>query len=92
MGWLIFAAMLAYFIMAVVIARRYFLRRHGLSARSGDVGAVVAGMVGLLWPISLLLPGVRRPTLCSDHGHVLERNRIREEIRAVEALREAEGR
>ena len=65
MGRLIVAAVLAYFVSAMVIAKRYCLRRHGLSARSGDVGAFVAGMVGLCWPISL---------------------------RAVAALREAEGR
>jgi hypothetical protein len=43
--------------------------------------------LGVIWPIAVWLPAVRRPSPCRHHRHVLERERIRRELQTVELLR-----
>ena len=86
-GWFIAGLVLAYLIGLRVVARRYFARRHGVSLEIGERGTMGAVWLGVLWPIAAWLPAVRRPSPCRHHRHVLERERIRREIQAVELLR-----
>jgi hypothetical protein len=91
MGWLTAAIVVGYLIGLRLVARRYFLRRHGVTIQGGDQGALFAAMVGLFWPVTLLLAATREPAFC-DHGrHVLARGRIMEEIRQIEEIRRREG-
>jgi len=85
-GWFIAGLVLAYLIGLRVVARRYFARRHGVSLERGETGTIGAVWLGALWPIAAWLPAVRRPSPCRHHKHVLERERIRRELQAVELL------
>ena len=53
MGWFVAVVVIAYLAMAVFWSKRYYLRRHGVVASRGDVGATSAGLIGLLWPITI---------------------------------------
>jgi hypothetical protein len=90
MGWFIIITILIYIIMSSYTAKRYYLRRHGVTPQRGEPGTSTAGMIGLLWPITLFLESVREPTRCSHHRHVLERARIMEEIGVVDQQRNIE--
>ncbi len=80
-----------YLIAASFCAKWYFRRRHGVSAAKGEPGTLAAGFIGLLWPVSVFLPAVRHPRTCGHHRHVLEHERLMNEVRAVEQLKEQRG-
>ena len=90
MGWFVAGLVLVYLVGVRVVARRYFARRHGVSLERGEAGMTWAVWLGAVWPISAWLPTVRRPLLCSHHRHVLERERTRRELEAVELLKRQE--
>jgi hypothetical protein len=81
---------IVYLVGLRVVGRRYFARRHGLLWRRGDIGGMRAALVGMAWPVTVWLPTVRQPELCSHHNHVLQRNQLRAEIEMVEQLRRDE--
>lgn len=83
---------LIYLVAAIWLAKRYFWRRHGVAPLKGDAGTTTAGFIGLSWPVSIWFPQVRQPSPCGHHRHVLERDRIRQEIRAVEELQQRRDR
>ncbi len=87
MGWIVAALVLAYLVAMRYVGRRYFAHRHGVSLEKGEVGVLSAGMIGVVWPITIFLPGVREPELCSHHRHVLQRNSLRAEADHVNELR-----
>jgi hypothetical protein len=89
-GWFIAGLVLAYLVGLRVVARRYFGRRHGVSLERGESGTFGAVWVGALWPITVWLPAVRRLSPCGHHRHVLQRERIRLELEAVELLKREE--
>lgn len=80
MGWVILVLVLAYIVGMRIVARRYFIHRHGVSFEKGEQGTVGAGLVGLAWPIALLIPSVRRPERCNHHRHILEHARLVERV------------
>jgi hypothetical protein len=80
-----------YIVVAAVTARRYFRLRHGLSIQRGGTGKNEALAIGLIWPIALFLEGVRHPTLCDHHYHVLERDRLLSEFEHVEEIKRKRG-
>ncbi len=88
MGWVVAALILTYLVGVRYVARRYFARRHGLSLEKGELGLLSASMIGGVWPIMIFLPGVRNPEFCSHHRHVIERERLRQEIDRVNELRQ----
>ncbi len=76
-----------YFVVSVAMARRYYRRRHGVRPYPGAPGLWAASYIGMVWPITTFLAGVRDPALCYDPVHVQARNRARE----ILAMRRAEG-
>ena len=70
MGWLLF--ILAYFVVGIIIAKRYYRRRHGVAPASGARGSSTAGAVGLAWPATLWFSAIRNPRNCNCHYHVPE--------------------
>ena len=73
MGWFVAIVVSAYLVMAVFWSKRYYLRRHGVVASRGDVGATSAGLIGLLWPITIWFEAVRNPGPCKHARHTRER-------------------
>lgn len=65
MGYLV--AMLVYLGIGVIIADRFFRRRHGVSMKRGrglaglDVGLMSWGAVLFTWPVAMWLRSVREP-------------------------------
>jgi hypothetical protein len=90
MGWFAAVFVIIYFGITVFCAKRYYLRRHGVTARQGEPGTATAGLIGWLWPASLWFEAVRNPTFCGHHRHILARERIRQEIAAVQQLKRLE--
>jgi hypothetical protein len=86
-GWFIAGVVLAYFVGVRVVARRYFARRHGVSLERGEAGMMSAVWLGAIWPLAVWLPAVRHPSLCGHHRHVLERERMRQELETVNLLK-----
>jgi hypothetical protein len=91
MGFVYFILVLAYLSIMIYVGRRYFARRHGVGIVKGDTGVTTAGLIGLLWPVTLFMPDVRNPKMCSHHRHVLEHARLVEEFRAAEELKRGRG-
>jgi hypothetical protein len=80
-----------YLVVGVILACRYYGRRHGVPYAHGEQGyAEVLGVV-LLWPMTLFIAGVKAPALCGHPRHVLTRERLRAEVEQVQRVRE-EGR
>jgi len=84
MGWFLAVLALTYFGIGVFLAKRYYLRRHGVAATSGDRGLSTAGFIGLNWPLTLWFAAVRNPETCKHHHHALERAQIQGEIDLIE--------
>jgi len=61
MGWFLAVLALTYFGIGVFLAKRYYLRRHGVAATSGDRGLSTAGFIGLNWPLTVWFAAVRNP-------------------------------
>jgi len=82
-----------YFLVGGFFVRRYFLRKHGVTLRSGDSGGhFTAYLVGFIWPAMFFLPALREPELCTHYNHVRQRAQIRSEIETYERiLREEKG-
>lgn len=91
MEWFGFMLVVAYFIGVRVVARRYFMRRHGVSLEKGEQGMVEALAISAIWPISIFLQSVRNPTSCSHHRHILEHDRIMSEIERVNEIKRRRG-
>lgn len=94
MGYLV--AVLAYLGIGVILADRFFRRRHGVPIRRGrglaslDVGFMGWGAVMYTWPIAMWLPSVREPALCDHDHHLLERDEIRRHAVMVDEARRRE--
>ena len=76
MNWFVIAIVVAYLVVAVVITKRYFLRRHSVIITQGDRGAAAAMFVGLAWPLTIWSSSVRNPELCQHRHHVQQRSEI----------------
>ena len=85
-GWLVATAVISYFIGVRITGRRYYARRHGLSFERNGLSSNVAGLLAMLWPVTLLIPQVRAPELCSHHTHVVTRERLLQQLEAEQAL------
>jgi hypothetical protein len=91
-GWILTIAVLGYFIGVRIVGRRYYALRHGLPFERNGLGSNVAGMLAMLWPMTLLIPQIRTPELCSHHSHVVRRERTRQQLEAELALVEQDRR
>ncbi|WP_328855431.1 hypothetical protein OHB01_12915 [Microbispora hainanensis] len=85
MGWAIF--FFVYLVISIAMAKRYYLRRHGVPGSTGGPGTGTAGYIGLAWPITIFLARVRNPSPCYHMVHIAARNRARE----ILAMRRQEG-
>ena len=56
-----------YFAIGIFVSRRYYFRRHGVKPTPGCKGLTKASAVGMTWPASLWIAGVRNPTDCKCH-------------------------
>jgi len=84
MGWFLAVLALTYFGIGVFLAKRYYLRRHGVVATSGDRGLSTAGFIGLSWPVTVWFAAIREPETCKHHHHALKRAQIQGEIDLIE--------
>jgi hypothetical protein len=87
MGWFVAVLVILYISVAVFCAKRYYVRRHGVIARHGEPGTSTAGLIGMLWPATMWFQAIRNPALCSRHRHILEYERLRQEVAVVEELK-----
>jgi hypothetical protein len=94
MGYLV--AVLVYLGIGVIIADRFFRRRHGVPMKRGrglaglDAGLMGWGTVLFTWPVAMWLPSVREPTLCDHDHHLLERDEIRQHHALIDETRRRE--
>jgi uncharacterized protein YqgC (DUF456 family) len=91
-GFVIAALVVAYFVGARIVAHRYYARRHGIAYQKGGTGTVYAAQIGIFWPVTMLIPSVQHPTMCAHTKHVLEAERLREELRQAQEIRRQRGR
>jgi hypothetical protein len=91
-GWIVTIAVLGYFIGVRITGRRYYALRHGLPFETNGSGSNVAGLLAMLWPVTLLIPQIRAPELCSHHTHVVRRERARQQLEGELALIEQDRR
>lgn len=79
---------------AVIFARRYYVRRHGVRLKhfGGNdlsIGLIVAAFIGAMWPFTIFFPSLRSPQLCTCPDHLLARQQQRSyEDSVLEALRQ----
>jgi hypothetical protein len=57
-----------------------------LTARSGEPGTAMAGLIGLLWPLTLWIEGIRNPRSCNHRAHLAERSRLMMEISSAQGI------
>lgn len=76
-----------YILGAVIFARRYYVRRHGVGVKfdgtSVTIGHYAASAIALTWPVTILMSGIRNPRLCSCPNHVLARRQAEQEADSV---------
>lgn len=69
-----------YAVVGVHTARRYWQRRHGLRlplfGYRDDFSPGSIFCLAMVWPVLLLIPKFRAPSLCECRDHVMERSRI----------------
>jgi hypothetical protein len=91
MTWFLIALVVAYFIGVRVVARRYFVRRHGVSLEKGEKGMTEALAIAAIWPVTIFVDSVKNPTRCNHHRHILQNNRIMSEINQITDMKRNRG-
>jgi hypothetical protein len=86
-NWTGFVIFIGYLVVMRIVGRTYFRRRHGVTFGTTEPGALTAAAAGLLWPVAVFVPAVRRPGPCAHHRHVLVHARLVEEARLADELR-----
>lgn len=93
-----FIAFISYAVIGRAIGTSYWRRKHGVyRSFFFSTEAIFTGMfgflaVGLTWPVSIFIPAVRAPELCTHGSHILERDSARREYEQMEdALRRERG-
>jgi hypothetical protein len=87
MGWFVLALVIVYLIGVRVVARRYFVRRHGVSLERGEPGGLRAAWVGGAWPITMWLPSIKQPPRCNHRRHLLHHAQMLNELEALDRIR-----
>lgn len=88
---------IAWLVGALFVMRWYYVRRHGIGLKhygnDFTIDHFVAAAIAVYWPITILIPVVRNPPLCTHSSHVFARQQSRQQADAYqEALRsEREG-
>lgn len=77
-----------YTLTGLFLGKWYWQRRHGLYIKviNGGYDALFTSVSLFIWfwPIMLLFPNFRNPTLCECRDHVLKRAQIRQENAAYQ--------